>query len=103
MMVERLLISYLGRSGEGVAVTPAGLLHVPGALPGETVEVELDDRARARLLKVASASPQRSVPICSHFGVCGGCAVQHLASTAYRDWKRALVIEALAQAGLETQ
>src|SRR5205085_952871 len=32
---------------------------------------------------------------------CGGCALQHLAPARYRDWKRALVAAALAQAGLD--
>ena len=29
-------------------------------------------------------------PACRHFGVCGGCSLQHMAPDAYRDWKREL-------------
>ena len=47
------------------------------------------------------ASPDRIAPICPHFGVCGGCALQHLATARYRDWKRRLVVETLASAGLD--
>src|SRR5262249_46389626 len=43
----------------------------------------------------------RIAPICPHFGTCGGCALQHWAAPRYRAWKRALVVEALAQAGLD--
>ena len=32
---------------------------------------------RRRLLQVDTASPQRIAPFCPHFGICGGCAIQH--------------------------
>jgi 23S rRNA (uracil1939-C5)-methyltransferase len=76
---------------------------VPYTLPGETVEVEPwpGHPDRRRLLKVETASPDRIAPICPHFGVCGGCAVQHWAMAQYRAWKRALATQALAQAALD--
>lgn len=43
-----------------------------------------------------------ATPACRHFGTCGGCALQHLASDDYRAGKRALVTEALARHGLDT-
>jgi len=103
-MVERLVIARLGSRGEGVADTPAGPHYVPYTLPGETVEVEPwpGHPDRSHLSKVEIASGERIAPICPHFAVCGGCAVQHLATEAYRAWKHALVVDALAQAGLET-
>jgi 23S rRNA (uracil1939-C5)-methyltransferase len=101
-MAERLLISRLGWRGDGIALTPAGPLYVPYALPGETVEVEPWHPDRRHLVKIEVASPERIAPVCPHFTVCGGCALQHLATPGYRAWKRALVIDALARAGLET-
>ena len=102
-MVERLLIARLGARGEGVADTVAGAVYVPHALPGEIVEVEpwLGHADRRRLTKVEIASPERITPVCGHFGVCGGCALQHLATARYRDWKRGLVVAALARAGVD--
>jgi 23S rRNA (uracil1939-C5)-methyltransferase len=102
-MVERLVIARLGSRGEGVADTAAGAVYVPYALPGETAEVEPwpGHANRRHLAKLDVASPERIAPICPHFGVCGGCALQHLASTRYRDWKRGLVLTALARAGLD--
>jgi len=93
----------LGSRGEGVADTAAGAVYVPYALPGETAEVEPwpGHADRRHLAKLDVASPERIAPICPHFGVCGGCALQHLASTRYRDWKRGLVVTALARAGLD--
>ena len=79
-MVERLVIARLGSRGDGIADTPAGALYVPYTLPGETVEVDPwpGHPDRAHLIKVDIASPARIAPICPHFGVCGGCALQHL-------------------------
>jgi 23S rRNA (uracil1939-C5)-methyltransferase len=103
-VVERLKIVGIGHRGDGLAEGAHGAIFVPGALPGETVDVEdvAGHPDRRRLLSVESASPARIVPFCPHFGVCGGCAVQHWEDAHYRAWKRALVVEALRQAGLDT-
>jgi 23S rRNA (uracil1939-C5)-methyltransferase len=102
-VVERLLIARLGHRGDGVADGTDGAIYVPGALPGETIEVEAvaGHPDRRRLVTIEQPSAQRIAPICPHFGVCGGCAVQHLAFADYRVWKRGLVVEALLQAGLD--
>ncbi len=102
-MVERLAIERIGHRGDGVADGPDGPIYVPAALPGETVEVENvpGHPDRRQLLNVETPSAERVAPICPHFGVCGGCAVQHWQSASYRAWKRNLVVEALRQAGLD--
>ena len=94
------MIDRLGHRGDGVADTPAGPIYVPYTLPGETVEVAPWNPDRRHLIQVEVASPDRIAPICPHFGTCGGCAMQHLATARYRAWKRGLVVEALAQVGL---
>lgn len=102
-MVERLTIIGVGHRGDGVAEGPDGAIYVPGTLPGEAVEVEEvpGHPDRRRLLNIERESPERIAPICPHFGVCGGCAVQHWDEAHYRAWKRSLVVEALRQAGLD--
>ena len=102
-MVERLLIDRLGHRGDGIADGPQGPIYVPGALPGEIVEVDSwpGHPDRRQLLNVEKPSADRVAPICKHFGICGGCAVQGLASPQYRAWKRELVVEALRQAGVQ--
>jgi 23S rRNA (uracil1939-C5)-methyltransferase len=102
-VVERLTIDHMGHRGDGVADGPDGPIFVPGTLPGETVEVESvpGHPDRRHLLNVEKPSAERIAPICPHFGVCGGCAVQHWQSGPYRAWKRNLVVEALRQAGLD--
>lgn len=102
MSVTKLDIARIGHRGDGIADTPEGPVFVPLTLPGEAVEVE---RAhdRARLLAVLAPSPERIAPICAHFGPCGGCALQHWAAAPYEAWKRGLVVETLARAGIETE
>lgn len=102
-MVEQLKIARLGHRGDGIADDPAGAIYVPGALPGETVEVEAvaGQPERRHLLRIDVANAERIEPICPHFGICGGCAVQHWDMVHYRAWKRDLVVEAMRQAGLD--
>jgi len=99
-MSVRLSIVALGHEGDGVAETPAGKVFVPYALPGEIVEAEVAGE-RGRLIELIEPSPERVAPPCRHFGVCGGCTVQHLAPEPYREWKRQLVVDAFAQRGIE--
>ncbi|MGE0060924.1 MAG: class I SAM-dependent RNA methyltransferase [Xanthobacteraceae bacterium] len=102
-MTERLVISRLGQRGDGIADTSDGPSFVPYALPGETVTVEpvAGHPDRRHLLAVDTASPERVVPVCKHFGICGGCALQHWALDRQLAWKRDLVIEALRSTGLD--
>ncbi len=100
MSTERLVIERIGHRGEGVARHAGRLVFVPYALAGETVLAEVQGE-QARLREVLEPSPQRIAPICPHYGVCGGCAVQTLAPPAYAQWKRGLVVAALRNAGLD--
>ena len=105
-MVERLVIDHVGHRGDGVALAGGEAIYVPYALGGETVEVADvpgHHPDRRRLLAVEVASPERIAPFCQHFGVCGGCAIQHWQFEQYRAWKHALVIEALRQANLDCE
>jgi 23S rRNA (uracil1939-C5)-methyltransferase len=101
-VTEQLTIQRLGHRGDGMADTASGPVYVPYTLPGETVTVEPvpGHPDRRHLVHVDMPSPERAKPICKHFGQCGGCAMQHWSLAEYHLWKRELVVEALAQAGL---
>src|SRR6185437_6466270 len=94
-------ITALGQRGEGVAELDGKRIYVPFALPGETVEVEIDGE-RGRLGSVLAPSAHRIAPFCPHFGVCGGCQLQHLDAETYAAFKRDLVLMALSHAGVDT-
>jgi 23S rRNA (uracil1939-C5)-methyltransferase len=78
-------VAGLTRDGEGV-VHGGKTVFVAGALPGERIRFRRSRRHRqhddGELLEVLESSPDRVVPRCAHFGVCGGCALQHLAPEA---------------------
>jgi len=78
--IEDLEILSAGSEGKAVAKNDGLTVFVPYAVPGDIVDVEVYKRkhgyAEANLLKVKQPSPDRIVPPCSHFGVCGGCKWQ---------------------------
>ena len=105
-MVEKLQIDYVGQRGDGVALGGVEAVYVPCTLGGETVEVDHvpgHHPDRRRLLAITTASPERIEPFCPHFGVCGGCAIQHWEIDRYRAWKRDIVVETLRQARLDCE
>ena len=104
-VAETLLIDHVGHRGDGVALVEGQAVYVPYALGGETVEVaEVHGHPdRRRLLNVEDPSPERIAPFCPHFGVCGGCAIQHWETERYRAWKHALVVETLGHAKLDCE
>jgi 23S rRNA (uracil1939-C5)-methyltransferase len=104
-VAERLVIDHVGHHGDGVAIAGGSSVYVPYALGGERVEVAPvpGHPDRRRLLQIEQASPERVTPFCPHFGVCGGCAIQHWNTERYRAWKRELVVETLAQAKIPSE
>lgn len=101
MTQTELTIHSLGHRGDGIVSSENGPIFVPGALPGEVVSVQLEGD-RARKVKILQESADRVAPSCRHYQTCGGCNVQHVSSSAYLDWKRDLVVKALADRGIET-
>jgi 23S rRNA (uracil1939-C5)-methyltransferase len=93
-----LTIASLGALGDGIAETESGRIHVPFTLPGERVHARVTgDRGEA--LAILDAAADRATPACPHFGVCGGCALQHMSREAELAWKRQRVMAALGQRG----
>jgi len=94
----------LSHDGRGVARRPDGkAVFVAGALPGETVLAQQTARQRsfdeAKTLKVLVASPDRVSARCSHFGTCGGCALQHLDEAKQIHAKQRVLLENLERIG----
>jgi 23S rRNA (uracil1939-C5)-methyltransferase len=84
-VVEVATVAALTHAGEGV-VRDGKTAFVAGALPGESIKFRRTRAHRqhdeAELVEVLTPSADRVVPRCPHFGVCGGCALQHLSPEA---------------------
>ena len=99
---EEVTIGSLGGQGDGIATAPGGNFFVPFTLSGETVLVSGSGQKR-KLAEIIKPSPQRIAPVCRHFGICGGCQLQHFETAHYLEWKCGLVAEALAREGVTAQ
>ena len=79
-------IESLDQDGRGVTHVDGKAIFIEGALPGELAEYSSYKRKpsyeQAKALRILKASAQRVVPRCPHFGVCGGCSMQHLQPAA---------------------
>lgn len=102
-MQETLDIESLDMEARGVAHREGKVVFVEGALPGERVVARpLKTRPSyevAEVERVLSASTQRVLPRCRHFGVCGGCAMQHLEPAAQVAVKQRVLEDAFAHIG----
>jgi 23S rRNA (uracil1939-C5)-methyltransferase len=99
---ERETGDVVGLTHEGEGIVRAGkTVFVAGALPGETVTFERTRKHRqhddGRLLEVLRPAAERVMPRCAHFGVCGGCALQHLAPEAQLSLKEQELRDNLAR------
>lgn len=97
-------ILEIGGRGDGIAELDGRRYFVPFTLPAETVEAEPRDKRgdgiACDLIEVLAPSRHREVPPCRHFGVCGGCALQHWRRDIYTSWKVDLIARALSQHGV---
>ncbi len=93
----------LSHDGRGVVKIDGKVYFVEGALPGEEVVFERLRRHRGhetgRLVEVTRPSADRVDPPCRYFGVCGGCALQHLSAEAQIDYKQRTLFDNLKRLG----
>jgi len=98
--LEEAQVEGLTHGGEGV-VHGGKTAFVAGALPGERIRFQRTRRHRqhddATLIELLEASPARVAPPCPHFGVCGGCVLQHLEPAAQLAAKEGELRTALAR------
>jgi len=96
----------MATGGEAVARLDDGrVVFVQGALPDETVRIELTQQkkrfARGAAVEIVDASPHRVDPGCSHIvsGDCGGCDWMHIAHESQIEYKHGIVVEQLERLG----
>lgn len=97
------VIDSLAHDGRGVAHVSGKAVFIDGALPGEKVSFQYVSHQRryaaGKILEVLEASPDRVVPRCAHYSVCGGCSMQHVSSAAQLTAKQQVFLETLKRIG----
>jgi 23S rRNA (uracil1939-C5)-methyltransferase len=101
--IQEALVVDLSHDGRGIARVDGKAVFIEGALPGELVKFRVFKRRRqldeAGLVDVVTPSADRVVPKCMHFGVCGGCTLQHLAPAAQLAAKQRQLLDNLERIG----
>jgi 23S rRNA (uracil1939-C5)-methyltransferase len=96
-------IESLDREGRGVAHRDGKTVFVEGALTGETVEYSVFRNKPTfeigRVEAVLEPSAERVEPRCRFFGICGGCAMQHVEPGAQVAAKQRVLEDALWHIG----
>ena len=105
-----LTVTNLAHDGRGVASygdQPDHHLDKHGkkvfvsfALPNETVSVKITGSRKSMeegdaALVLANPNPERTTPPCPHFGVCGGCSLQHWQPDGQIQFKQSVLAELL--------
>ncbi|MCC7412201.1 MAG: 23S rRNA (uracil(1939)-C(5))-methyltransferase RlmD [Gammaproteobacteria bacterium] len=103
MTADGVRIESLAHEGRGVAHIGGKTTFVDGALPGELASIRyLRRRGRfdeATAVAITEAAVDRVAPGCPHYGVCGGCSLQHLAPAAQIAHKQRVLLEQLGHIG----
>lgn len=96
-------IESLDHEGRGVAHVDGKVVFIDGGLPGERVDYAVHrSRPKYELAdagRIVAASALRVAPRCPHFGLCGGCSMQHLDSVAQVAAKQRVLEDALWHVG----
>lgn len=98
-----VLVESLDHEGRGVAHAEGKVIFIEGALPGETVEYSSYRKKpafeMAQVTQVLRQSFIRATPRCAHFGVCGGCLLQHMDAGAQVAAKQRILEDNLRRIG----
>ncbi len=101
--VIELELNDLAYGGDAVGRHAGRAIFVPGGLPGEFVRARLQrersNYARATLIEVLRASPDRVAARYPELGESGGFQWQHLAYPAQLEWKSRIVRQLLLRIG----
>ena len=99
-----LYITGIANGGEGIGRLPDGrIVFVPFTIPGESVRIRVLESkkgfVRGELVEILASVPGRIVPRCRHFGVCGGCHLQHMDYNTQINMKTDIVKDVLSRIG----
>lgn len=100
---ETAEIYALSHDGRGIATIQNKTTFLAGALPAETVTYCIHNKKSSyqegEAKDILQPSPERVTPPCPHFGVCGGCSLQHMSLQMQTDMKQKTMLDQLNHFG----
>lgn len=92
--------------GSGVGKIGGYPVFVPETVRGDIIKAKIlkagKSYAFGKCIEILTPSPDRTVPICPHFHLCGGCSIMHMSESERRYFKRQKVADALSRiAGID--
>lgn len=97
------VITDLSHDGRGISHINGKTTFIRGALPNETVKAQYTNKRsqfdEANLIEIIVPSAERVTPPCQHFGVCGGCSLQHMSPALQITHKQAVLLNHLKHFG----
>ena len=103
--VVELVVERIGPRGDGISEYDGAPVFLPFTVPGDRVRARLGARRgggrEGRVAEWLDTGKGHAVPPCSHFGHCGGCALQHLDQASYRAFKLGVLRTTLERVGID--
>ena len=98
-----VLIENIGSEGQGIARVDGFVVFVPFALKGELIKIHIikitKSYAVGKIIEIINQSKERVIPICSVYGRCGGCSLQHSSYQNSLKIKKQIVVDAINKIG----
>ncbi|MCD8176549.1 MAG: 23S rRNA (uracil(1939)-C(5))-methyltransferase RlmD [Tannerellaceae bacterium] len=102
-LLEKVVITGVAAEGKAIAKVNDKVVFVPFVAPGDIVDIQLTRKknsyAEGKAVYFHEYSALRTVPVCEHFGVCGGCKWQHLPYEEQLKHKHTQVVDNLSRIG----
>lgn len=102
-LLEKVAITGVAAEGKAIAKVNDKVVFVPFVAPGDIVDIQLTRKknsyAEGKAVYFHEYSALRTVPVCEHFGVCGGCKWQHLPYEEQLKHKHTQVVDNLSRIG----
>lgn len=102
-VLENVTITDYAAEGKSLARVNDLVVFVPFAVPGDVVDLQVRRKkhsyCEAEIIRFVKPSDVRVEPVCSHFGVCGGCKWQNVPYSEQLKMKQQQVYDQLTRIG----
>ena len=102
-ILENITITDCAAEGKALARVNDMVVFVPFCVPGDVVDLQVRKKkhsyCEAEVLRFIEYSKVREIPMCSHFGICGGCKWQNLPYAEQLKMKQRQVMDQLSRIG----